>query len=321
MSAVACKLALPLLSALRQPIRSTGPSSHQAKAGTPTAAGCVFMPLACAVTCAYIPTTRVMCACGFIMAASAVGLVDDYFTVNPLSLDRRGLTAQEQLFIQTVSGLLLATAAPSLMPQHLISTASTGDMAAVSISLTPWISIAVSPVLYHLLCVFTYVSEVNAVNLTDGLDGLAATCTALVLSGAGMGLHASGCQDLQALCASLSGAVCGFYMHNRHPAAAFMGNCGSHGLGAAIAAVAALGGAHGVVGLLSAVLAVEAGSTAVQLGWFSWTKRRFGEGVRLLRMAPLHHHLEMCGWHEVAVVAAATAVQAALVTLVAGMWR
>lgn len=314
-SMATCKLSLPLLSKLRQPIRSTGPASHFTKSGTPTAAGAVFIPVACAVALAHATTPRLLLACAVTLAASIVGLLDDFFTVNPRSIECRGLSATEQLLIQGLSGLILAAASVHFMPQHLISCTGHGTVTAVQLHIAPWLSLAVPPIMYKLLCAFTYISEVNAVNLTDGLDGLAASCTALVLSGTGIGLHGAACPDLQALCACLSGAVCGFYVLNRHPAAAFMGNCGSHGLGAAVAAVAALGGVHGWVAWLSAVLALEAGSTALQLGWYAWTQRHRGEGRRLLRMAPLHHHLEMCGWHEVAVVSLATAAQIALVTI------
>lgn len=305
---------------LRQPIRSTGPSTHFTKSGTPTAAGAVFVPLALAVTLAHTATPRVIFACSLILAASTVGLLDDFFTVNPRSVECRGLSATEQLLIQGITAAVLGTGAAHFIPQHLLCYSSLGSIASIQVHIAPWLSLAVPPVLYNLLCAFTYISEVNAVNLTDGLDGLAASCAALVLSGAGMCLHGTACQDLQALCAAVSGAVCGFYVLNRHPAAAFMGNCGSHGLGAAIAVVAALGGAHGVVAWLSVLLAIEAGSTVVQLGWFAWTQRRRGKGERLLRMAPLHHHLEMCGWREVAVVAAATAFQGALVALAVAVW-
>lgn len=114
--------------------------------------------------------------------------------------------------------------------------------------------------------------------------------------------------------------MCAFGWWNRFPAAWFMGNSGAHGLGAALACVAAVTGTHAVLAPLSAVFAVEALSCVLQVGWWSYTKRTRGQGEKLLKRAPLHHHLEFSGWHETKVVFVAVAVQILICVGALMMW-
>lgn len=122
-------------------------------------------------------------------------------------------------------------------------------------------------------------------------------------------------------CCCLSGVMCAFGWWNKFPAMHFMGNSGSHGLGAALACVAAVTCSHAVVAPLSAVFALEALSCVLQMGWWWYTVRAFGEGRRLIKRAPLHHHLEFSGWHETSIVAVAVAVQLLLCAAVLAVWQ
>ena len=167
----------------------------------------------------------------------------------------------------------------------------------------------------HNLHPYTMVAESNAVNVTDGLDGLAASTAAVALVSMGIWLISCGRLDLAAFSICMGGAAAGFLVVNRHPASCFMGDTGSLALGGALGAVAAAAGGGATLPLLltSGVFVAEVVSVMAQVGYFKWTKRRSstGEGTRLFRMAPLHHHLELGGWGEVRVVAVLTAVAAA----------
>jgi phospho-N-acetylmuramoyl-pentapeptide-transferase len=164
---------------------------------------------------------------------------------------------------------------------------------------------------FNLLCRSAAVAESNAVNVTDGLDGLAASTAAVALVCTGLSLVAAGRCELAAFAICMGGAAAGFLVVNRHPASCFMGDTGSLALGGALGAVAAAAGGAATLPLLltSGVFVAETLSVMVQVAYFKWTKKRSGtsEGVRLFRMAPLHHHLELGGWGEVKVVGVLTA--------------
>lgn len=122
------------------------------------------------------------------------------------------------------------------------------------------------------------------------------------------------------LCLGFSGVMCAFGWWNRFPAAWFMGNSCSHGLGAALATVAAVSRSHAVLAPLSALFALEAFSCVLQILWWTCTKRAFGEGRRLLKRAPLHHHLEFSGWHETQIVFVAVVMQIVICVTVLRVW-
>jgi len=169
-----------------------------------------------------------------------------------------------------------------------------------------------------LLTVLTIVGSSNAVNLTDGLDGLAIGCTLIVASvllvmsylvenvkyAAYLQIpHVAGAGELAVFCSGLIGAGLGFLWYNCHPAQVFMGDTGSLSLGGALALVAVLIHQPFVLFIAGGVFVMEAGSVMLQVGWFRFTRRRYGAGRRLFLMAPLHHHFEKKGWYESQVVA------------------
>ena len=167
------------------------------------------------------------------------------------------------------------------------------------------------------ITVLTIVGFSNAVNLTDGLDGLACGCTTIVsfvfliltyLAGnvktaAYLQIpHVEGAGELTVFCAAMVGAGLGFLWFNCHPAQVFMGDTGSLPLGGALAIIAVLIHQPLVLLIAGAVFVAEAGSVVIQTSWFKYTKRRTGVGQRVFLMAPLHHHFEKMGWYESQVV-------------------
>jgi phospho-N-acetylmuramoyl-pentapeptide-transferase len=303
LSLLASTLALPYFSNMRQTIHPACPSTHLQKKGTITAAGLVFIPVACLCALPHSTSTTLQIT-AFVVGALMVGLLDDVRTVTSTTSKKRGLTAGTHLKIQLACAACLAAAVLASFPQPEFL-----------VALTPAVLIPLPRTIYLALCSFTYVSHVNGVNITDGLDGLAATCTSLILSTVGLLISAAH-PDVAHLCGSFSGAVCGFSWLNRYPARMFMGNCGSHALGAAYTC------SHGVVAPLSAILAAEAASCLLQLGWYRWTALVSADrtGRRLFLRAPFHHHLELCSWHETEITNAAAALQMTLCVLVLVAW-
>ena len=168
-----------------------------------------------------------------------------------------------------------------------------------------------------LLTTFAIVGSSNAVNLTDGLDGLAIGCTAIVSfvflvltyvvgnsrTAAYLNIpHVSGAGELTVFCAAMIGACLGFLWFNCHPAQVFMGDTGSLALGGVLAMVAVLIHQPLALALAGGVFVAEAGSVLLQRGWFKFTRLKYGEGRRVFLRAPLHHHFEKLGWYESQVV-------------------
>ena len=160
-------------------------------------------------------------------------------------------------------------------------------------------------------------SSSNAVNLTDGLDGLA--IMPVVMVGSALGVfayvvgnavyskylffpHIPGAGELLIFCAAIAGAGLAFLWFNTHPAQVFMGDVGALGLGAALGTIAVIVRQEIVLAIMGGIFVVEAISVMAQVSYFKYTKRKFGEGRRILKMAPLHHHFEKSGWRETQVV-------------------
>ena len=167
------------------------------------------------------------------------------------------------------------------------------------------------------LTYFVIVGASNAVNLTDGLDGLAIMPVVLVAAAlaifsyvVGNAVYSKyllfpyipGAGELMIFCAAISGAGLAFLWFNAHPAQVFMGDVGALALGGALGTVAVITRQEILLGIMGGVFVVEAASVALQVGWFKYTKKKYGEGRRILRMAPLHHHFEQTGWKETQVV-------------------
>ncbi len=283
-SAGTCPLFIRLIRRMQfgQQIRADGPRRHFAKAGTPTMGGVVFLLAAVAVLLWRVPASPpLLLALLATLANAAIGLLDDYAKVaRSRSL---GLKARTKLLGQ---GLIAAV--------FCIALIRLGHSTAVQIPFTP---LTLELGLFYPVLVFLIIfGSTNAVNLTDGIDGLA-TGTAIVALLTLLLIALARSQfDLALFCGALIGGCTGFLVYNLHPARIFMGDAGSLGLGGALAAVAILTKTELYLLIIGGVFVVEALSVILQVISFQLS------GKRILLMAPLHHHFELRGWSEWQVV-------------------
>src|SRR5690606_4207389 len=271
---------------VRQSIRAEGPRRHQEKAGVPTMGGLVVLLVATGVSLALGPATdRLLMAVLVTLGYGAIGFADDYRKV---SLRRSlGLRAREKLLGQAFFGLLLVLFHLSRVEESVAL-------------VVPFVREPSTPPLWlvALLDLVAVVGATNAVNLTDGLDGLAAGATAIGAGVLAVILGHRGEWDLAMLAATLAAACVGFLWFNAHPAQVFMGDTGSLGLGAALAAITVLSETVLILPLVGLLFVVETLSVILQVVYF-----RLTGGRRIFRMAPLQHHFELGGWQEDQVVA------------------
>jgi len=292
-SGVVVSWGVPRLGALKlgQVIREEGPQSHQGKAGTPTMGGLLVVPAGLIVGSLVAPGDgRLLAVAAISLSYLAIGGIDDW-----RSLTRRtnkGLSPRGKLLLQALTAAaFLAWAA---WQQQL------GSDLALPLGWVLPLGLLIWP-----LGLFVFLAESNATNLTDGLDGLAAGCGAVVFTGLGLQLMLRGHDGDPALagfCAAMAGAWLGFLVQNRHPAKVFMGDTGSLAMGACLAAVALLSNSLWPLLVMGGVFLAESLSVILQVWVFKATKGADGQGRRLFRMAPLHHHFELGGASEQQVV-------------------
>jgi phospho-N-acetylmuramoyl-pentapeptide-transferase len=263
-----------------QQIREEGPQEHHAKAGTPTMGGLLILV---SIAIPYLVLSdrdaQSLAVFGVVVGSAALGFADDFLKI----VKRRslGLPARWKLAAQIVlaAGLWwVATKEVGLDPTIEVRVLDA--------------EIYIGPVLYVLLTALVISGASNAVNLTDGLDGLAAGCCAIVLLAYTAITVTAGQDGLAVLSAALVGASIGFLWFNAFPASIFMGDTGSLGLGGAIGALAVMTQTELLLIILGGIFVIEALSVAVQVISFKLTRRR------VLLMAPLHHHFEFLAWSE-----------------------
>ena len=289
-------IGIPRLKALKmgQIIRTEGPSGHQSKAGTPTMGGLLVVPvgamLGSLICVGGTASHQLLAVATVTLAFMVIGGFDDWSSLTKKT--NKGLTPRGKLLLQgTAGGAFLLVSAW----QGWIST---------SVSLPFHWSLPLGLAIWP-LGLFVFLAESNATNLTDGLDGLASGCGALVFTGLALQLMLRGNNGDPALagfCMAMAGAWLGFLLHNRHPARAFMGDTGSLAMGAALTAVALLSDSLWPLLVMGGVFLAESLSVIVQVWVFKATKGADGQGRRVLRMAPLHHHFELGGTSERTVV-------------------
>lgn len=278
-------LVIPLLRRLRvgQTIRDDGPARHLVKAGTPTMGGLIFLPAFVLASVAWAPLRFSV----FLVLVTGIGFAllgfgDDYLKVcrrRPL-----GLRARQKLLGQLALSLSLALVAVFYLGR---GTSVALPLLNLEWNLGFW---------YFPFAVLVVVGSSNAVNLTDGLDGLAAGIAVLAsLAYAAVAVFL-GQPDLAVVAAALAGACAGFLAYNRYPARVFMGDTGSLAIGAILGALAVLTRTELLLALIGGVYVWETLSVILQVISFKLT------GRRLFRMSPYHHHLELGGWSEVRVV-------------------
>lgn len=256
------------------------PQTHQRKSGTPTMGGLVF--LAAFLGMLIERHTRLAEDLVFLIAAcAAIGMLDDYLAITVAG--KRGLRARTKFLLTALVAATFLRAlgsAPNSFPQDVIFRAGSFSL------LTPhW--------LWFLLGVCAITATIHAVNLTDGLDGLATGVIIPPLIVLGWIVAQSGVETA-AIAASVGvGACTGFLIFNRYPAKLFMGDTGSLALGALLSGVAVLSGEMLLLVVVGGVFVAEALSVILQVAYFKATR-----GKRILRMSPLHHHFELAGWPE-----------------------
>ena len=293
---------------LGQVIREEGPQAHHSKAGTPTMGGLLVVPVGVLVGAWISPgDPRLLAIAAITLAYMAIGAVDDW-----RSLTRRtntGLTPRGKLALQALAAVLFLIWAAW---GGWLGGGVPGDVGLPLGWVLP-LGLLIWP-----LGLFVFLAESNATNLTDGLDGLAAGCGAVVFSGMALQLMLrgnAGDPALAGFCAAMAGCWLGFLSQNRHPARVFMGDTGSLAMGAALSAVALLSNSLWPLLLMGGVFLAESLSVILQVWVFKATKGADGQGRRLFRMAPLHHHFELGGMPEQRVVLAFWGVSLGLVLL------
>lgn len=279
-------ICIPILHRLKfgQSIREEGPKSHQAKSGTPTMGG-IFL-IAGIVVATLLQAdwnAEIFLALFILLGHFILGFVDDYLKV--VHKHNQGLLARYKLAGQVLIAIVTTVVASELL---------------TSFSPTIWIPIADVTIeagnLYLPFMFFVMVGASNAVNLTDGLDGLASGCMAIAASCYAVICLLTSHNDLAIFCAAIVGACVGFLRFNFHPAKVFMGDTGSLALGGAFAAVGILSRTEILLAVVGFVFVCEALSVILQVISFKST------GKRIFRMSPIHHHFELGGWSEVKVV-------------------
>ena len=314
-----------------QAVRQDGPQTHLIKAGTPTMGGALIL-LSIGVTTLLwsdLSNRFIWVVLLITLGLGAVGWVDDYRKV--VYQDPKGLPGRWKYLWQSVIGLLAAFVLAFSVSANSNAQAwelfMTWIQNGTTLVLPPQADLIVpffKSVAYPLgvwgfvvLSYFVIVGSSNAVNLTDGLDGLAIMPTVLIAAALGIYAYVAGnavfskylllpfipgAGELTVFCAALVGAGLAFLWFNAYPATVFMGDVGALALGGALGAVAIVVRQEIVFFVMGGVFVAETLSVMLQVGYFKYTKRRFGQGRRILRMAPLHHHFEESGWKETQVV-------------------
>ncbi len=302
-SAVAGYLLIPVLQKLKtgQIIREDGPQAHLKKAGTPTMGGVFFLPVGIIVALLWSGFNANVIAVSLVtLGFFLIGFIDDWQILKLKS--NKGISPRVKLLLQIAIAVLFSFWMFFTQPPEL-----------TTVNLPLNISLAFGLFFWPLVG-FVLVAESNATNLTDGVDGLAAGTAAIAFMGLAA-IVSPTAPELTTFCACISGACLGFVVHNRNKAAVFMGDTGSLALGPALAAVALLTGTLWSVFIISGIFFIESISVIAQVTYFKATKGPDGQGKRLFKMAPFHHHLELSGWSETQVVGAFYLVNTALVFL------
>ena len=291
-------------------VRSDGPGGHLAKQGTPTMGGILIVLPATLSTLLWAELNNwyIVIALTTFLAMSTIGFMDDYLKVVRFQTD--GLIARYKMLGQWVFGIGLGVFL-------IVYPISPLEANRTMLPFFSELSLVINPVLYVIFVSFVISGSSNAVNLTDGLDGLATGLVAVasatfgilaylvgrVDSSSYLGLfYLPGAGELGILALAITGSCLGFLWYNSHPAEIFMGDTGALGLGGVIGAIAILLKAEFFLAIVGGVFIAEVLSVVFQVGFFRYTRAKSGTGKKIFRMAPLHHHFEELGWTESKVV-------------------
>ena len=314
-----------------QPIRGYAMESHLVKSGTPTMGGVLILLCIAVSTLLWFDWSNrfvwivLLVTLGF----GAIGWADDWRKV--VNKDPEGMRSREKYLWQSVIGLVAAL--------YLVFSISENSNLKVMELFVKWVqsgfdlnlppkagllvpffkevSYPLGVLGFVILTYLVIVGSSNAVNLTDGLDGLA--IMPVVMVGSALGVfayvtgsavfskylflpHIPGTGEVLIFCSAMAGAGLAFLWFNTHPAQVFMGDVGALALGGALGTIAVIVRQEIVLAIMGGIFVVEALSVMLQVAWFKYTRRRYGAGRRMLKMAPLHHHFEKTGWKETQVV-------------------
>ena len=314
-----------------QPIREYGVEQHIAKSGTPTMGGVLILIGITVSTLLWFDWSNrfvwivLLVTLGF----GAIGWADDWRKV--VDKNPEGMRSRDKFFWQALIGLVAAfylafsvSETSNLRVFELflrwVQSGFSNDLPPAADLIVPFFKTISYPLgVYGFIALtwFVIVGASNAVNLTDGLDGLAIMPVVMVASALGVFAyvtgnayfskyllfpHIPGSGELLVFCAATAGAGLAFLWFNAHPAQVFMGDVGALALGGALGTIAVITRQEIVLGIMGGVFVVEALSVMLQVSWFKYTRKRYGTGQRMLKMAPLHHHFEKSGWKETQVV-------------------
>lgn len=280
-------------------IRVEEPGSHQMKMGTPTMGGLmVILPVIIITGLLNFANLlgfnligqSVLVPMGTLVAFGILGLIDDLEGIRGSRVVGEGIMARTKASWQIIFALVIAVLL-YIGPTELRSVAIPGVAEKITIGF-----------LYIGVAAFLIVGFSNAVNLTDGLDGLAGSLAAVAYACYGVIAYLQGQVWLAAFCFTMVGALLAFLWFNAHPAELFMGDVGALAIGATLAVVALMTGQWLLLPIVGAMFVAEALSVTMQVSWFKFTKRRTGEGRRIFKMSPLHYHFELKGWSETQVM-------------------
>ncbi|AKJ27867.1 phospho-N-acetylmuramoyl-pentapeptide-transferase [Caldimonas brevitalea] len=314
-----------------QPIREYGVQTHLAKSGTPTMGGVLILLSIALSTLLWFDWTNrfVWIVLLVTLGMGAIGWVDDWRKV--VQKNPEGMRSREKYFWQSVIGLLAAiylafsvSETSNLRVLELfvrwVQSGFSNPLPPNADLFVPFFKTISYPLGVYGFMILTYlviVGASNAVNLTDGLDGLAIMPVVMVGSALGVFAYVAGSSvfskylifpyipgagELLIFCAAMAGSGLAFLWFNTHPAQVFMGDVGALALGGALGTIAVITRQEILLAVMGGIFVVEALSVMLQVSYFKFTKKRYGEGRRILKMAPLHHHFEKSGWKETQVV-------------------
>jgi phospho-N-acetylmuramoyl-pentapeptide-transferase len=314
-----------------QPIRGYGVEEHHLKTGTPTMGGVLILISIGVSTLLWFDWSNRFVWIVMIVTVGfgAIGWVDDWRKV--VEKNPEGMGSGEKFFWQSAIGLVAAlylafsvseTSNLRVLELFLrwVQSGFSNDLPPKADLIVPFfktISYPLGVFGFISLTYFVIVGASNAVNLTDGLDGLAIMPVVMVGSALGVFAYVTGnsvfskyllipyipgAGELLIFCAAMAGAGLAFLWFNAHPAQVFMGDVGALSLGGALGTIAVITRQEILLGIMGGVFVAEALSVMLQVSWFKFTRKRYGTGRRILKMAPLHHHFEKSGWKETQVV-------------------
>jgi phospho-N-acetylmuramoyl-pentapeptide-transferase len=319
----------PLIATLKRlrigkQIRIDGPASHHVKMGTPTMGGAMFIGVTIVLIAAMYAYSRIAVRVNpnfagvvlvgrslaiplFVMLGFAIlGAIDDYMGVRGVRRGEgmRGRTkAVIQLVIATIAAVVMNIVPSFVWTPNGPLFDLTKPLFGISKVGFPGFSQAIDLGIWWIpVAVFIIHGAANAVNFTDGLDGLAALISCVAFVAYGVIAYLQGQVFLTMLCMVLIGALLGFLWFNGHPAQLFMGDLGSEALGATLAVIALMTGQWALLPVIAIIPVAEVLSVIIQVAYFKYTKRQYGEGRRFFKMSPIHNHFVLLGWSEPQIV-------------------